>query len=265
MIFITRVEAGMDSKKALNIIYDMREFCERRRLGLFIVGSAAYTSAIDKPGQFCNCDDLDCVFVYNSLTQLDSCRYLRDVELLAAAENLIAAGRINMFSSKLTIDNIHVSADFISIPYLEGLANEPFTEDDTFTVKLADTIEKPENEYASFTGSRYVFRKSPIPNGAFILYRLPIHLWKNGEHYTGALYNKFIHHPRMLVEIPGLASLHGRLLSAYSRHFRRQKTLNPAASLMDAMLFRSRFSADALAFIRRLENFQEEENICPIS
>lgn len=251
----------MIAQNAFAILNSMQCHCKKKKLGLLIVGSVAYSGALLSPGIFSQCDDIDCVFVYNDLEQLEDCPFFHSPDLFPCARRHLANGTADMFSSKPILEDIQISADFISMSYLARLAAEKFEHNDSFRVKLTDTKEKPDNEYRSFTGKSYVFHKNPINLDNLFFYSLPIRLWKNNEYYTGALYNKFIHNPRLLVEVPGLSNLHAKLLRGYSEHFQRCVRQNPKSKLLAAMLFRDRFSADTISLMEKLECLRDEEEI----
>lgn len=241
----------MDYNSALKVIELLRTYCISSRLGLYMAGSVAYTGALSDPASFSQCDDIDSIFIYNRLTQLENCPFFKVKSVYRLATRLLESGEADMFSSKSVIDGIRLSADFISLDYFNELADEPFQPSDSFRIKLTDSREKPSNEYGSFNGSRYIYHKKPHPYEDCFLYKLPIRIYEKGEYYTGALYNKFIHNPAPLVRIAGMDSAHNRLLGRYARHFHNCAAKNPSASLMSAMLFKDRFSQGTNAFLEK--------------
>ena len=242
----------MDSASAMRVINYLQNYCEKNSVGLYIVGSVAYTGALDDHSIFPNCDDLDCILIYNNLAQLSDCPFFKLNSLFPLAEKLLKNNEAHMFSSKPTIEGLQLSADFISLDYFKQLADEHFQPTNSFRIKLTDSIEKITNEYRSFNGSSYIYYKEAKPYADCFLYKLPIRLWVNGEYYTGALYNKFIHNPATIVDLAGMNATHKLLLARYRGHFLRCAADNPSASLMSAMLFKDRFSPQTKTFLDEL-------------
>lgn len=247
----------MDSASAIRVINYLKNYCEKNSVGLFIVGSVAYMGALDDHAIFPNCDDLDCIFIYNDLAQLADCPFFKSKNLFPLATKLLKNGEVHMFSSKSIIEGLQLSADFISLDYFKELADEHFKPQNSFRIKLTDSLEKITNEYRSFNGSRYIYYKEAKSYADCFLYKLPIRIWADGEYYTGALYNKFIHNPATIVDLVGMDTTHKLLLGRYRGHFLRCAADNPSASLMSAMLFKDRFSPQTKTFLYKLVFPQE--------
>ena len=78
----------MDKDKALAIITKLKEFAEAHHMGLIIVGSVAYRNALKHPENFSLCDDLDCIFVYETITDVQS-SFFADQLLIDTATRLL--------------------------------------------------------------------------------------------------------------------------------------------------------------------------------
>lgn len=231
----------------------LKQFAQERGVSALIVGSVAYSGALSSFSAAAACDDLDAILVYDRLTQLEECPFIGSSRLYAQACRE-GAGASRLFSSKLLSGGIKMSIDFVSDEYLHGVAEEPFDFRNTFRMKLTDAQEKPDNEYASFCGARYIYRKTCEYHGGLYLYKLPIHISSDNEYYTGALYNKFVHNPYPLVERKNIEDTRRLLLYNYSRHFHRIKQERPDANIFNAMLFRGRFSEESENFVRNIPN-----------
>lgn len=184
----------MKAADALQLTAEMRDFSKERELGLLIVGSTGYRSAFLHSEAFALCDDLDCIFVYERIPQLEGIPYLRD-EFVRTAGDMTEQGKADMFSTKFVRNGIQVSADFISMSYLEGILADCPAGTSTYRNKLTDAVEKSENTYCNIRGENAVYQKPCEEYGDYRIYRLPIHWYYNGEYYPGVLLNKFLYNP----------------------------------------------------------------------
>lgn len=187
----------MEKNSALRIIKEMHDNSGKRDIGLIIAGSIGYKSAILHPERFESCDDFDCIFIYNELTQLLGIPYLKN-EFLLTAKEITEQKKADMFSTKLVRNGIKLSVDFISENYMEGLSREKPSGVSTFRRKLTDAIEKNENTYCNIDGKKRIYRKPCEEYGIYRIYKLPIHWFTNGEYYPGVLLNKFLYNPTVL-------------------------------------------------------------------
>ncbi len=184
----------MKTEKALHLLDELKKYAREKHLGCLIVGSVGYRSAILKNEEFEKCDDIDCIFVYDDIDSLENCPYLKK-SFLTTAKQYLAEGKADMFSTKLFVHDIQISADFISYEYLLKLPSEPFDGVSKYRIKLTDAVEKVTNIYRSFWGDEIIYQKGVEDHGDHRLYKLPIHYYDSGIFYPGVLLNKFLYNP----------------------------------------------------------------------
>lgn len=196
----------MEKKIAKKILEKFSVFSKKEKVSFFVVGSLGYRNAIEKQSKMELCDDIDCIFVYNNIDSLEKFEYLSP-SFLNEAKKLILNDKIDMFSNKFYIENVQISADYISKEYLERLAAEKIENVNKFRRKLTDSIEKLENRYCNIYGEKVTYTKSYEVLDDYRIYKLPIHLFINKIFYPGVLLNKFIYNPVCLVNYDNIRDL----------------------------------------------------------
>lgn len=184
----------MDINKALNVIKMMQEWAIEKKISLLIVGSVGYTSALLRYSELEKCDDIDCIFIYDDISQiLESPFY--DKEFYETVLETIP-GRADMFSAKTEISGIKISADFVSSDYLSKLSSEEISGVSKYRLKLTGAVEVPENIYCNFYGEQTCYHKVWETYKGYRIYKLPIHLFENGVFFPGVLFSKYIFNPK---------------------------------------------------------------------
>ena len=186
---------------ALYIIDSLKNFALDKHIGLLIVGSVGYRSALYNTCMFELCDDIDCIFIYENISTLAECPYL-DEKFYTMATHMLG-NTCDLFATKKIIRGIQVSIDFISADYLRQLATEPIDGQDKFRRKLTDSFESKQHIYSDHHGNRIYFEKSYIQCQTYRVYSLPIHLFKNGAFYPGVLLGKYLYNPVTAASIKG--------------------------------------------------------------
>lgn len=188
----------MNKEIGLQIIENMSEHAIKRGLGLIIVGSVGYRNALMYPERLKDCDDIDCIFVYDSIFQLNDLLYIPN-DLLNCAKQLLKSEKADMFSNKVIIDGICISADYISTSYLRGLVNEYPTGKSVYRYKLTDSVEKPYNFYCNLEGKQACYQKPVEYYENYYIYKLPIHWFPEKQNYfPGVLLNKLLYEPTVI-------------------------------------------------------------------
>lgn len=187
----------MNPLHAMYVINKMRLEAEHRNLGLLICGSIGYRSALLHTEMLSLCDDIDCIFIYSDIGQLREIPYLK-TPFLQYACDCLAEGTVDLFSTKLVLNTIKISADFISDDYMIKLTKEQPEGTSVFRMKLTDSVEKPQNIYCSASGEEQCYNKPCIKCGPYRIYQLPIHWFVNGVYYPGVLLNKMLYNPTAL-------------------------------------------------------------------
>ena len=231
----------MNPKDALMIIDAMKDWTIKQNLSLIIVGSVGYRSALIHPENFENCDDIDCIFIYNDIKQISGCPIVGDSFFQTACDTI--PGRSDMFTVKAERNGIRLSADFVSSKYLHALADEEITGETKYRLKLTNAIEVPDNEYRNFYGDKTVYRKTWISYQNYRIYRLPIHYFVNGVFFPGVLFSKYIFNPTSIV----LNNDHQNDINMIQ--CRMKAYCPPDGSLLCAYRKASSFSSETKAFL----------------
>ena len=184
----------MDAKLAELVLKEMEEYADRAHSTLIVVGSVAYKSALLHPERLSSCDDIDCVFIYEDIASLWPCPYLA-TNFYQKVISDIAVHAADMFSTKIFIRGIRISADFVSVEYLKNMADDPIDGTSKYRIKVTDAIEKDTNIYRNFWGEETTYKKVWKEKDGVRYYKLPIHLFVGDRFYPGVLMNKFLYNP----------------------------------------------------------------------
>lgn len=236
----------MEIEHALQLVNQMEAYAQCAGVSLLFVGSIGYRSALRHPERLADCDDIDCIFVYEALDDLQDCPYLR-IGYLQQAAQYLAQKRADLFSTKIVVSGIQISADFIAQDYLMQLAQEPFTQEDKFRVKLTDAVEKEYNLYCNFLGEALLYQKRWTEEEGLRFYRLPIHLYDTaGKFYPGVLLNKFLYNPVLLYMTESVKNLVVKIQDSVQQMCEREKG---AASVCNSSYKKEDFSEETKRFL----------------
>lgn len=245
----------MKIENALHIIKNMTEIAQEKNLGLLLVGSAGYRSVLLHPEALDLCDDIDCVFIYNALEQLRGIPYITE-NLLEYAFSLLKTQKADMFSTKLVLKEIKISADFISEEYLLQLAHEYPSGISTFRKKLTDAVEKPENIYCSISGNKKRYQKPCEECGAYRIYQLPIHWYSEGEYYPGVLLNKLLYNPSVIQTTPEQRELIRKIQKSVSDYCNSLPSdIPPGKRVYQTAYRKENFSEETIQFLQSSGGF----------
>lgn len=239
------------------VLSKIKRACLECEVNLVIVGSVAYRKDDDISG----CDDLDCVIIYDNINKLDKFKYI-DKIFYNSAVDALHEEEVDLFATKLRIDGIKVSLDFISINYFEELAKRVPEGKSYMLYKMTDAEELPMNDYYSLLGEQFIYIKEKYKNRNFNVYVLPQFLYHNNEFFSGVLYNKFIHNPQMVVVVNSeIIELHRELVSNYVQYYVTMKGKLPQINILLSIRNWEKFSAQSKKFIYDSFNIQEEPTI----
>ena len=236
----------MDKLKLENAIDNIKSVCKINQVNFIIVGSIAY-----KIGEsYDDCDDLDCIIVYDSIEKLDYFPYINR-SLLDAAKDLLYNEKVDLFATKFEIDDVKISMDFISIDYLENLAKSTPKGYSEMLNKLTDAEEFPTNEYYNFYGDKLIYNKIKYCINGFNVYKLPKFIYDNGKFYTGVLYNKFLDNAKdEFIIDKKIVILKEMLIKNYAKYYQEQKLINPNLDIKKAIRNWEKFSQESKKFIQ---------------
>ena len=190
----------------------MEEFCKERLLNLVIIGSVAYKGLNEREIY----GDLDCIIIYDDLNKIEGNPFLNS-NFFEVIKESIASKTIDLFATKLMINDVKVSLDFIDINYLKNMINSGFKENEILLRKLTDAEEYPYNDYYNFKGEKYIYEKIKEKKDEYNIYILPKYLKIDEDFFSGVLHNKFIHNPNFKVIFnKEILSLHQEILLKYN-------------------------------------------------
>ena len=172
----------------------MEEFCKERLLNLVIIGSVAYKGLNEREIY----GDLDCIIIYDDLNKIEGSPFLNS-NFFEIIKESIASKTIDLFATKLMLNDVKVSLDFVDINYLKNMINSGFKENEVLLRKLTDAEEYPFNDYYNFKGEKYIYEKVKEKKDEYNIYILPKYLKINGDFFSGVLHNKFIHNPNLFL------------------------------------------------------------------
>lgn len=184
---------SMNINKALDVIKMMQEWAINKKLSIIIAGSVGYRSALLRNSELEKCDDIDCIFIYDDISQVSESPFY-DKKFYDAAINTIPF-KADMFSAKTEISGIKISADFVSSDYLKKLSSEEISGISKYRLKLTNAIEVPDNVYCNFYGEQTCYHKVWEEYQGYRIYKLPIHLFVNDVFFPGVLLSKYLFNP----------------------------------------------------------------------
>lgn len=189
----------MKQDSALEVINKLKEFAVKCNSGLIIVGSVAYRSAMIHPELFRFCDDIDCVFVYKTISDLKVSEFV-DEALIEVADGTLSE-KCDLFATKKVINGIKLSIDFVSLSYLDALSKTTFDGENKYRYKLTDSEEVSLHTYCDWFGNTFDFIKEFFTYQKYRIYKLPTHLYLNGAFFAGVLLTKLLFNPIVLCSV----------------------------------------------------------------
>lgn len=114
-------------------------------------------------------------FLYMMIFQIEDCAFLDEHFYKTACDTI--PDKADLFTVKTTIDDIKISADFVSGDYMKELAAEKITDVSKYRRKLTNAIEVPDNVYTNFYGQKTTYHKVWEKYQEYRIYKLPIHLF----------------------------------------------------------------------------------------
>jgi hypothetical protein len=186
----------MNKDDAINVINNMNAWAKNNNISLLMVGSVAYRSALLRNSEFENCDDMDCIFIYDDFSQIEDCEFFDEHFYKTVCDTIF--NKADMFTIKTTIEGIKISADFVSGDYLKNLAAEKITGVSKYRRKLTNAIEVPDNVYTNFYGQKTTYHKVWEEYQEYRIYKLPIHLFVDTVFFPGVLLSKYLFNPTFI-------------------------------------------------------------------
>lgn len=238
----------MDYKKIQKTIRELRKDCFDRGLNLIIVGSVAY-KGINKNSNY---DDLDCIIIYNNISELEGIRYL-DNKFYKTFKKLYKDNSVDFCATKVVINDVNLSLDFVNIDYIKELSYSGFYEEAKFFKKFTNAEENPINDYYDFLGNKYIYKKIKEKKEDFNIYYLPKYLKINDSFYSGVLHNKFLHNPKFeIIFDKEIIKLHKSILENYRDFYLLNTSLNPQFNIINSIRNWNNFSNESKSFIQNL-------------
>ncbi len=233
------------------VLDEMSKYCKSNDLNFVIVGSVGYKEGFKVVGEV-DCDDLDCVIIYDEINQLHTCPFISD-ELYTTAVNALANDEIDLFATKLEYHNVKISLDLISVEYFKNLACLEFQQPEKILRKLSDAIENPTNEYLNFYAERYAYTKYVSNYQRYFIYHLPAYLYSNDSLFLGVLYNKFLFNPAFItITNEQVLTYHRQLLFNFVDYYKKLKVIDSKLEYSKAMRNWRYFSEGSKRFIHQL-------------
>ncbi|MDD3322173.1 MAG: hypothetical protein PHS59_12100 [Paludibacter sp.] len=232
---------------ALNFVLDsLRKICCEKKLNLVIVGSVAYKDNFS----YEDCDDLDCVIIYDDIEKIESLNFVK-YNLYIEALKALNDQKIDLFATKFKLNGIAISMDFISIEYFEKLSNSIPNGMSELLNKMTDAEEKPTNDYYNFYGEKHIYNKPKFCIQELNVYKLPKFLYYGSFLYPGVLYNKFLHAPKFEIIVnQEISQLHNQLIKNYSNCFIDIKKDNPRMDVFKSIRKWDEFSEESKQIIK---------------
>lgn len=242
-------------KEILNALYKIETVCKKCKLNFIIVGSVAY-KGLNKTKKY---GDLDCVVVYDNINKLEDFNFL-DKKFYAFAKKELKINNIDLFATKFLIEDVKVSMDFISIDYLKVMKESDFELENIFLKKMNNVKELPFNDYYSFKGEKYNYRKKEIKISEYIIYVLPKYLRIHKVFYSGVLHNKFIHNPQFkLIYNNEIVKIIKEIQKKYKEYYLFELKKDNKINIIKSIRNWNDFSDESKNFIKRV--FNEGENL----
>lgn len=233
----------------------IEEFCKERLLNLVIIGSVAYKGLNEKEIY----GDLDCIIIYDNLDKIEESPFLNPNFFEVVKESVLSK-TVDLFATKLIINDAKVSLDFIGIDYLKNMINSGFRENEVLLRKLTDAEEYPFNDYYNFKGEKYIYEKIKEKKDKYNIYILPKYLKINGDFFSGVLHNKFIHNPNFKVIFnKEILSLHQKILLKYKEFYREKEKIQENLDIIKSIRNWKYFSEESRKFIYKTFDVEEKE------
>ena len=231
----------MNPDRALKTINNIREWGLKKNLSVLLAGSVGYRSTLLHKEMLKYCDDIDCVFIYDDIIQIDECPILDNHFFKTACDTIPLYA--DMFAVKSEKNGIKLSADFVSSKYLHGIAEEKITGESKFRLKLTNAVEVPDNIYCNFYGRQTTYHKIWYPYQNYRIYQLPIHYFVEGDFFPGVLFSKYVFNPTAVI----LHETHQHDIATIQKRIR--ELCPPDGSLCSAYYRATDFSEETRAFL----------------
>ena len=239
----------------VSTINNIEEFCKEKFLNLVIIGSVAYKGLNEKEIY----GDLDCIIIYDNLDKIEGSPFLNPNFFEVVKESVLSK-TVDLFATKLMINDVKVSLDFVDIDYLKNMINSGFKENEVLLRKLTDAEEYPYNDYYNFKGEKYIYEKIKEKKDKYNIYILPKYLKINGDFFSGVLHNKFIHNPNFKVVFnKEILSLHQEILLKYKEFYRKEEKIQENLDIIKSIRNWEYFSKESRQFIYKTFDVEEKE------
>ena len=239
----------------VSTIKNIEEFCKEKFLNLVIIGSVAYKGLNEKEIY----GDLDCIIIYDNLDKIEGSPFLNPNFFEVVKESVLSK-TVDLFATKLMINDVKVSLDFIDINYLKNIINSGFKQNEVLLRKLTDAEEYPYNDYYNFKGEKYIYEKVKEKKDEYNIYILPKYLKINGDFFSGVLHNKFIHNPNFKVVFnKEILSLHQEILLKYKEFYRKEEKIQENLDIIKSIRNWKYFSKESRQFIYKTFDVEEKE------
>lgn len=186
----------MNKYNAINVIDNMKAWAQNNNISIIMVGSVGYRSAMLRNSEFENCDDMDCIFIYDDFSQIEDCEFFDEHFYKTVCDTI--PEKADLFTVKTIIKDIKISADFVSGDYLKDLAAEKITDVSKYRRKLTNAIEVPDNVYTNLYGQKTTYHKVWEEYQEYRIYKLPIHLFVDAVFFPGVLLSKYLFNPTFI-------------------------------------------------------------------
>ena len=115
----------MNVNNALNVIETMKKWAVINRLSLIIAGSVGYRSALARICELEKCDDIDCIFIYDDITQISESPFYNKNFYDTVCKTLPL--KADMFSIKQVMNGIKIvlpDDEFVSPTHVNLLSDQ---------------------------------------------------------------------------------------------------------------------------------------------
>lgn len=239
----------------VSTIKNIEEFCKEKFLNLVIIGSVAYKGLNEKEIY----GDLDCIIIYDNFDKIEGSPFLNPNFFEVVKESVLSK-TVDLFATKLMINDVKVSLDFIDINYLKNMINSGFKQNEVLLRKLTDAEEYPYNDYYNFKGEKHIYEKIKEKKDKYNIYILPKYLKIDGDFFSGVLHNKFIHNPNFKVVFnKEILSLHQEILLKYKEFYRKEEKIQENLDIIKSIRNWKHFSKESRQFIYKIFNVETKE------
>ena len=250
-----QLEELVKYQNLVSTIKNIEEFCKEKFLNLVIIGSVAYKGLNEKEIY----GDLDCIIIYDNLDKIEGSPFLNSNFFEVVKESVLSK-TVDLFATKLMINDVKVSLDFVDIDYLKKMINSGFKENEVLLRKLTDAEEYPFNDYYNFKGEKYIYEKVKEKKDEYNIYILPKYLKINGDFFSGVLHNKFIHNPNFKVVFnKEILSLHQEILLKYKEFYRKEEKIQENLDIIKSIRNWKYFSKESRQFIYKTFDVETKE------